>query len=95
MRYHYPSPQEVGIRIPASLLADRFCAGFGHGLRGGQLDHVEYFRRSFRLGFRAAKLYLRDVRRSQGVLQFPARHRFRLVSRWPGARVERQLRAAP
>jgi hypothetical protein len=52
--YSYPSPAQAGIRIPAHLLADRFSAGFDHGLKGGQLDHVEYFRRSFRLGFRAA-----------------------------------------
>lgn len=66
------------------LLADRFSAGFNHALRGGQLDHVEYFRRSFRLGFRAAKLYVREVRRQRGILQFPARYRLRLRSYWPG-----------
>jgi hypothetical protein len=63
-------------------MADRFSAGFDHGLKGGQLDHIEYFRRSFRLGFRAAKLYLREVRRQQGVLQFPARYRLRLTAHW-------------
>lgn len=82
MPYHYPSPLEAGIRIPAYLMADRFTAGFDHGLKGGQLDHVQYFRRSFRLGFRAAKLYLRDVRRQRGVIQFPARYRVRLRSHW-------------
>jgi len=82
MHYQYPSPQDVGIKIPRYLLEERFRAGFGHALRGGQLDHVEYFRRSFRLGFRAAKLYLRDVRRSRGILQFPARYRVRLTSHW-------------
>lgn len=82
MHYHYPTPAEVGIKIPHDLLSDRFCAGFDHGLKGGQLDHVEYFRRSFRLGFRAAKLYLREVRRARGVLQFPARYRFKQTTRW-------------
>lgn len=83
MAYHYPTPGEVGLKIPPHLMADRFTAGFDHGLRGGQLDHVEYFRRSFRLGFRTAKLYLREVRRSRGVLQFPTRFRFRATSYWP------------
>ncbi len=82
MPYHYPSPVEIGIKIPPHLMADRFTAGFDHGLKGGQLDHIEYFRRSFRLGFRAAKLYLRDVRRQHGVIQFPARYRFRMTSYW-------------
>jgi hypothetical protein len=80
---YYPAPAEAGIAIPPHLLADRFAAGFNHGLKGGQLDHVEYFRRSFRLGFRAAKLYLREARRQQGVLEFPARYRVRLRTYWP------------
>ncbi len=77
MRYRYPHPREVGIKIPPYLLEGRFCAGFAHALRGGQLDRVAYLRRSFRLGFRAAKLYLREVRRRQGILEFPARYRIR------------------
>lgn len=83
MTYRYPSPPEAGVRIPSHLIADRFSAGFNRGLKGGQLDDVEYFRRSFRLGFRAAKLYLREVRRQRGVLQFPARYRMRLRAHWP------------
>lgn len=82
LAHNYPTPTEVGLKIPSYLIADRFSAGFDHGLKGGQLDHVEYFRRSFRLGFRAAKLYLREVRRQQGILQFPARFRYRLTSHW-------------
>lgn len=85
MTYHYPSPNDVGIKIPRHLMADRFCAGFDHGLKGGQLDHVEYFRRSFRLGFRASKLYLRSVRRRQGVIPFPGATRMRLRTYWPNA----------
>ena len=78
MEYSYPSPQEAGIRIPSHLMEDRFCAGFRHGLQGGQLDKVEYMRLSFREGYRAAKLYLRAVRRSRGILEFPARWRMRM-----------------
>jgi hypothetical protein len=78
MEYSYPSPQEAGIRIPSHLMEDRFCAGFRHGLQGGQLDRVEYMRLSFREGYRAAKLYLRAVRRSRGILEFPARWRMRM-----------------
>ena len=78
MEYSYPSPQEAGIRIPPHLMEDRFRAGFRHALQGGQLDRVEYMRLSFREGYRAAKLYLRAVRRSRGILEFPARWRMRM-----------------
>lgn len=83
MSYRYPTPAQAGIRIPHDLRPERFAAGFEHGLKGGQLDRVEYFRRSFRLGFRAAKLYLREVRRRRGVIEFPARYRVRLRASWP------------
>lgn len=81
--YRYPTPAETGIRIPPYLMADRFTAGFEHALRGGQLNQVGYFRRSFRLGFRAAKLYVRQVRRSRGILELPVRYRLRLRAYWP------------
>lgn len=81
--HHYPSLDEAGIKVPPHLIADRFSAGFDHGLKGGQLDHVEYFRRSFRLGFRASKIYLRMVRRRTGVIPFPGRFKMRLKSYWP------------
>ena len=74
----YPTPQEAGIRIPPNLQQDRFCAGFRHALGGGQLDRVEYMKQSFRMGFRAARLYLRDLRRSRGIIDFPARWRLRM-----------------
>ena len=78
MRHHYPDPQEVGVRIPPHLLSARFRAGFQHALEGGQLNKVEYFRLSFREGFRVAKLYLRHARRARGILDFPLRGRIRL-----------------
>jgi hypothetical protein len=74
----YPTPQEAGIRIPSHLRADVFSRGFRHGLTGGQLDRSEYMRLSFREGFRASRLYLREVRRIRGVLEFPARWRVRI-----------------
>ena len=71
MRPHYPTPYELGIRIPTHLRQDRFSQGFEHALKGGQLNRVEYLKLSFREGFRVAKLYLREVRRHQGVIEFP------------------------
>ena len=80
----YPTPRAIGLRIPACLREARFNAGFEHALKGGHLTEVEYFRRSFRLGFRTAKLYLREVRRSRGLLDFPMRAKFRLRALWRG-----------
>jgi len=73
-----PVPQEIGVRVPAHLKGDRFRAGFEHGLEGGQLNKVEYMRLSFREGYRAAKLYLREVRRQQGILEFPMRGKIQI-----------------
>lgn len=74
----YPSLQELGIRIPAHLKHARFNRGFQHALIGGQLDQVEYFRLSFREGYRVGKLFLRDVRRARGILQFPMKAKVRM-----------------
>lgn len=80
----YPTPHDIGLKIPRYLRENRFNAGFKHALKGGHLTEVEYFRLSFRLGFRTAKLYLREVRRQRGILDFPLRVRIRLRSVWPG-----------
>ena len=78
MEADYPEPGEVGIRIPPHLKQDRFRDGFKHGLKGGQLDKAIYMRLSFREGYRAAKIYLRQLRRSRGILDFPASWRVRM-----------------
>ncbi len=84
MKHSYPTPQALDLKIPPDLRENRFNAGFEHALKGGHLTHAEYFRRSFRLGFRAAKLYLRELRRQRGILDFPMRARFRLKAVWTG-----------
>lgn len=80
----YPTPRDIGLKIPPDIRKNRFNAGFEHALKGGHLTEVEYFRRSFRLGFRAAKLYLRQVRRQRGILDFPLRARILLHAVWSG-----------
>lgn len=82
MSYTYPTPRELGIKLPADIHEDRFNAGFAHALKGGKLDKVEYFRRSFGLGFRTAKLYLRELRRRQGIAELPVHTKFRLKVTW-------------
>lgn len=80
MDSHYPTPAELGIRIPSTLQRERFCAGFEHGLKGGQLERVDHMKLSFREGFRASRRYLRWLRRSRGILDFPARWRIRMTA---------------
>jgi hypothetical protein len=78
MQAHYPNPHELGIPIPAHLRKDRFCRGFHHALTGRQITRVEHLKLSFREGYRCGKLYLRELRRRQGILQFPMRARVRI-----------------
>ena len=69
---------ETAVTTPSSLLIDRYQAGFAHAMRGGQLDKIEYFKLSFREGFRAAKLQMRAMRRKQGIIDFPLQGRMRI-----------------
>ncbi|HKQ30408.1 MAG TPA: hypothetical protein VJS66_03895 [Burkholderiales bacterium] len=77
-----PTPRDAGVKVPANLIEERFNNGFEHALKGGHLTQIEYFRRSFRLGFRAGKLYLRELRRMRGIIEFPFRGRVRLHAVW-------------
>lgn len=77
MRYAYPSPQDVGIKIPPHLMEDRFCSGFRHALEGGQITKAEQLRQSFREGYRAGKLFLRELRRRSGIVEFPFKGRIK------------------
>lgn len=77
----YPDPEDVGITVPAHLIGERFQRGFRHALEGGQITAAEQLRLSFREGFRAGKLYCRELRRARGVLEFPMRAKVRFRSR--------------
>ena len=77
MRYIYPQPEDVGIKIAPHLQKERFYLGFEHALKGGKITEVDQLKLSFREGFRAGKLYLRDLRRAQGIVSFPFQGRIR------------------
>ncbi|MDH5219488.1 MAG: hypothetical protein OEX19_17410, partial [Gammaproteobacteria bacterium] len=81
MKAYYPTAREVGINIPGHLRPNRFEAGFLHALQGHHLRKAEHLRLSFREGFRAAKLYLRWLRKTQGIIEFPmkARVKFKTI----------------
>lgn len=82
MSGRYPARRELRLRTPVGVSKDRFDAGFEHALRGGHLDSRECFRYSFRIGFRTAKLFLKDERRMRGIIEFPFQGRIRLRTAW-------------
>lgn len=61
---------EVGIQIPNHVDRELFQQGFDYGMRSNTLT---IFKASYRAGFRAAKLKLRELRRQQGIVDFPMR----------------------
>ena len=75
------SVAELAVKVPPILIKDHYQAGFAHAMRGGQLDKIEYFKLSFREGFRAAKLQMRDMRRRQGVIDFPLQGKMKVRAR--------------
>ena len=77
-RNRQKSVAELAVTVPPSLMKDRYQAGFAHAMRGGQLDKIEYFKLSFREGFRAAKLQMRVMRRKQGIIDFPLQGKMKM-----------------
>jgi hypothetical protein len=67
-----PAPTEVGVLVPTKVDKKLFEEGFSHGMASNELT---VFKASFRAGFREAKRYLRELRRQQGVVEFPLRAR--------------------
>jgi hypothetical protein len=78
---YIPTPEDIGLHIPRHLIEDRFRQGFRHALTGGQINRVEHLRLSFREGYRAGKLYLKEVRRSRGIVEFPVTGKVRMRAR--------------
>ncbi len=79
MNFTYPEPEDLGITIAPHIKKDRFHAGFLHALKGGQITEVKQLRLSFREGYRAGKLYLREVRKQRGIHNFPLQGRIRFT----------------
>jgi hypothetical protein len=75
---YIPTPDDIGLRIPPHLMKDRFRSGFHHALTGGQINKAEQLRLSFREGYRAGKLYLKELRRSSGIVEFPLMGKIRM-----------------
>ena len=77
-RIRAKSIAEISVLAPITLRQDLYEAGFAHAMTGGKLDRVEYFKLSFREGFRAAKLQMRALRRRHGVIDFPMQGRLKV-----------------
>ncbi len=71
MTDNYPTLEDANISIPYGVKEDLFREGWDHSIRGGNLTEKEHFKKSFRYGFRTAKLYLNEVRKSEGIIPFP------------------------
>lgn len=67
-------PEDYGIRVPQDLDEQMFRDGFAHGMRSNALTN---FKKSFREGFRAAKLLCKELRKQQGVFTFPMQARIK------------------
>jgi len=78
MKHAYPRPEDVGIKIPLYLKKEKFREGFSHALHGSQLTHREHLKLSFREGYRAGKLFLREVRKASNIIEFPFKARVRM-----------------
>jgi len=74
MKTIYPTPREVGIHRP-HVIKELFNAGFEHAMRGGNITETKHLKLSFREGFRAAKLHIREIRKQQGIQNFPLQGR--------------------
>jgi hypothetical protein len=76
MTQEYPTLEDANVSIPYGVKEDLFREGWDHSLRGGQLtDITKHFKKSFRYGFRTAKLYLNDVRKAEGIIPFPMKQK--------------------
>ena len=71
MRKILPKPQDVVVKAPAHVDEKMYNEGFQRAVSGGNLTERAHLKASFREGFRAGKLYLRELRKSQGIIDFP------------------------
>ena len=69
-------PEDFGITIPTDLIESRFREGFADGMTSNTLSK---FKKSYREGFRAAKLLCKELRKQQGVLTFPMKARVKFT----------------
>ena len=75
---HYPTPAEVGIKTAPHIIQSRFDKGFRHALMGGRITDVKQLRLSYREGFRAGHLYLKELRKAQGLHTFPLQGKIKM-----------------
>jgi len=76
MKKILPRPKIVDVVIPKGVDSEMYQAGFEHSVTGGQITKREHLKASFRLGFRNGRLYLKELRKKKGILEFPIKWKF-------------------
>lgn len=71
-------PETFGIKVPVDLDEQLFRAGFAHGMMSNQLT---IFKKSYCEGFRIAKLLCKELRKEQGIIDFPMKARIKFKIR--------------
>lgn len=71
---------EIDIKTPAGINKKLFEDGYLHSINGGQLTERDHLKRSFMEGFRAGRLYLKELRKSQNIIEFSSKHHFKITS---------------
>lgn len=78
-KFKLPTPTEVGFDNKAIPNKAKYDAGFEHALKGAPLRDFQY---SFRMGFRAGKLFLKEERKRRGIIDFPQKLKFNIKSKF-------------
>lgn len=76
-----PKPKDVGVVVPMIVDHDLFQQGWEHGLTSNRLLKREHLKASFREGFRAAKLYLKQLRADKGILELPVTGKIKFTTK--------------
>jgi len=70
-------PEDYGISIPNDADEELFREGFAQGMSSSTL-HV--FKKSYRYGFRAARLLQKRIRAKSGIANFPLQGKIKVKS---------------
>lgn len=79
LKQKLPSAKEVGLTLPKTVNKEMFEEGFQHGLVSNKLLKPEHFKASFREGFRAAKIYLRELYKNKNITTMPLQGRIKFT----------------
>lgn len=79
LKHKLPTPSEVGVVVPMHVDMNLYNEGFQHGLVSNKLLKREHLKASFREGFRAAKLYIRQQYQNKNINVLPLKARLKFT----------------